>query len=163
MTDPFVLIRLLVLIGVANSAPVFATWLAKDWLDYPIDGGLAFFDGRRLFGASKTLRGVLVSLIFTTLAAPIFGFDWTVGVLVAAGALLGDLAASFTKRRLGLAVHAQAFGLDQVPESLLPLLFLQPSMRLVALDMLILVIVFIALEALLSALLFRLHVRDRPY
>ena len=42
--------------------------------------------------------------------------------ILAAASMAGDLLASFLKRRFGLKVHAQAIGLDQIPEALLPLL-----------------------------------------
>jgi len=42
--------------------------------------------------------------------------------MVALMAMLGDLFSSFLKRRMGLAPSCQAIGLDQIPESLLPML-----------------------------------------
>jgi CDP-2,3-bis-(O-geranylgeranyl)-sn-glycerol synthase len=77
--------------------------------------------------------------------------------------MLGDLASSFVKRRLGRRTHSQALGLDQVPESLLPLLLLQERLALGAGEMALIVALFVALELMLSRLLFRWHLRDRPY
>jgi len=80
----------------------------------PIDLGRTFSDGRRIFGDGKTyqgfvggvLTGVLVGLIeiwvwsaFSLGALPRQTFLSV--TLLAAGALLGDLAKSFLKRRLG--------------------------------------------------------------
>lgn len=80
----------------------------------PIDLGRSFSDGRRIFGDGKTYRGffggvlsgVLVGLIEIWAAA-----TFSLGALpeqtflsitlLATGALLGDLAKSFLKRRLG--------------------------------------------------------------
>jgi len=81
---------------------------------------------------------------------------------LASASMFGDLLSSFIKRRLGLRTHSQAFGLDQVPESLLPLLLLQEHLGLSGGDIALVVTVFIALELLLSRLLFKLHIRDQP-
>ncbi|NLM29875.1 MAG: CDP-2,3-bis-(O-geranylgeranyl)-sn-glycerol synthase [Methanomicrobiales archaeon] len=80
----------------------------------PIDLGREWSDGRRIFGDGKTYRGffggvlcgVLVGLIEISVRSS-FGLTalprHTVlsVILLATGALLGDLAKSFLKRRLG--------------------------------------------------------------
>jgi CDP-archaeol synthase len=152
-----------VLLGVANGAPVFATWLFGKRFGAPLDGGLKFPDGRPLFGPSKTVRGLVLSIACTTLAAALLGFEWIAGAGLAAASMLGDLLSSFIKRRLGLRAHSQAIGLDQIPESLLPLLVLQQHLGLGYGDIAIIVAAFIVLELVLSRMLFRLHIRDRPY
>ena len=48
--------------------------------------------------------------------------DWLALSGLAVGAMAGDLVSSFMKRRLRLKSEAQAVGLDQIPEVLLPLL-----------------------------------------
>lgn len=164
MQDQVLLIgHVLVLLGVANGTPVFATWLLGNRLGTPLDGGLKFPDGRPLFGPSKTVRGLVLAVACTALAAALLGFGWITGAALAAASMLGDLLSSFIKRRLGLRTHSQAFGLDQVPESLLPLLVFQQRLGLGYGDIAVLVAAFIVLELLLSRLLFRLHIRDRPY
>jgi CDP-2,3-bis-(O-geranylgeranyl)-sn-glycerol synthase len=163
MADPILLARVLLLLGTANGAPIFAKALLKDRLGTPLDGGLKFADGRPIFGASKTIRGLMVSIGCTALAAWLLGVEWTIGAGFAAGSMAGDLISSFTKRRLGLPVHAQALGLDQIPEALLPLLLFQTRLGLSTPDIAVLLAAFIVLELTLSRLLFRLHIRDRPY
>jgi CDP-2,3-bis-(O-geranylgeranyl)-sn-glycerol synthase len=84
----------------------------------PIDGGVIWRDGRRLLGEGKTVRGFVLGVLagvavggaelwVQTLAG--WTFSWfflplhtavTVCTL-ALGALLGDLAKSFIKRRIG--------------------------------------------------------------
>lgn len=76
----------------------------------PMDFGKNFGDGRRIFGSGKTWRGffggVLSGIIFGILLIFIgdyFGFvihTYLSVVLLAFGALLGDLVKSFFKRRL---------------------------------------------------------------
>lgn len=163
MSDPVLLFKLLLLLGIANGAPVFATKLFKDRLAMPLDGGLTFADGRPLLGASKTIRGIVAALLCTTLAAPLLSLDWRLGAIVAVAAMAGDLASSFLKRRLGLKVHAQAFGLDQIPEALVPLLVVQARLGLQPIDIAAVMLAFVLLEILLSWLLFRLRIREQPY
>jgi hypothetical protein len=75
----------------------------------------------------------------------------------------GDLLSSFIKRRLELPPSSQALGLDQIPESFLPLLACSFILPLAVTDILIGTVLFIVGELLLSRLLFKLRVRDRPY
>jgi hypothetical protein len=161
MFDPVAILH--VLLGIANGTPVFAKKLLKERFAAPIDGGLKLRDRQPLFGASKTVRGLALSVVATALAALLLGLDWGTGAMFAVVSMSGDLLSSFTKRRLGLALHAQAFGLDQVPEALLPLLVLRVSLHLSAGDIAVSVVAFIVLELALSRILFRLHIRDRPY
>jgi len=66
----------------------------------------------------------------------------------------------FLKRRLGLFASSQSIGLDQVPESLLPLLATGP---LLPVKMLSSRRPFLVRALALSRILFKLHIRDRPY
>jgi CDP-2,3-bis-(O-geranylgeranyl)-sn-glycerol synthase len=163
MSDIWLLARILLLLGAANGAPVFATKLLGTHFRAPLDAGLRLWDGRPVFGESKTIRGLASALGFTGLAAPLLGFDVTTGITAAAGSMLGDLIASFVKRRLGAPPHSQVFGLDQIPEALLPLLILQSWFALTNIDILVLLGSFILGEVMLSKLLFRLKIRDQPY
>ena len=54
-------------------------------------------------------------------------------------------------------------GLDQIPESLFPLLACRQVLSLTALDIIIATAIFFVGEIVLSRVLFKLHVRDRPY
>ena len=78
-----------------------------------IDGGATFIDGRPLFGSSKTVRGLMLSILATTAFAPLIGLDWRIGALVALMAMIGDLSSSFLKRRMGLDPSDRAIGLDR--------------------------------------------------
>ena len=124
---------------------------------------MAFFDGRPVFGPSKTVRGILVALLSATAGAPLMGLDPVIGLTVAGAAMAGDLFSSFVKRRLNLPPSSQALGLDQIPESLLPMLACRDALSLTAVDIALGVGVFFAGELVLSRLLFRAHLRDEPY
>jgi CDP-2,3-bis-(O-geranylgeranyl)-sn-glycerol synthase len=154
---------LLVLLAVANGTPMLAAKLLGRRFAYPLDGGLRFIDGRPLLGRSKTVRGVALSLLATTAAAPLLGFEWGIGLRVGAFAMIGDLLSSFCKRRLGRASSSPALGLDQIPESLLPLLACRGPLALTAADIATGVIVFFVGEVLLSRLLYAFDLRERPY
>jgi CDP-2,3-bis-(O-geranylgeranyl)-sn-glycerol synthase len=77
--------------------------------------------------------------------------------------MAGDLLSSFMKRRLGLPPSSKAVGLDQVPESLFPLLACRQAFSLTLLDITAGTALFVVGELLLSPVLFRLRIRDRPY
>jgi len=157
------LAQLLVLLSLANGSPVVAKRILGEAYATPIDGSTRFVDGRPLFGPSKTIRGVVVSLLVTALGAPLLGLHFRVGLLVAAAAMAGDLLSSFLKRRFDLAPSSKATGLDQIPESLFPLLACRSALSLTAIDIAAGCVIFFVGEVLLSHLFFRLRLRDRPY
>jgi CDP-2,3-bis-(O-geranylgeranyl)-sn-glycerol synthase len=113
---------LLALITVANGAP----WLIGLWLGSqnarPVDGGRLLSDGQPLLGRSKTWRGLATALAATPLLAMLFAWQPSLGLAVGAAAMIGDLSASYLKRRLGLAPSTNVPGLDQIPEALFPAL-----------------------------------------
>ena len=160
---PLIVIQLLILLILANGTPVIAKKLMGDRLAQPLDGGVRFFDGRPLFGSSKTLRGILLALAVTALGAPIVGLEWHVGLLVGATAMAGDLLSSFIKRRMGLASSSRAFGLDQIPEALFPMLAGGGVYGLSVVDIGAGVVAFFVGEVVVSRVLYRLRLRDRPY
>jgi hypothetical protein len=156
-------LQLLILLALANGSPVIAKLIFGDHCSWPLDGNIKFFDGRPLFGASKTVRGILVSIFITSACAPLLGLTLKIGLVVAITAMAGDLLSSFLKRRLGLQSSSRAVGFDQVPESLFPLLACRHALSLTAMDIVAGTAIFFVGEVLLSRVLFRLHVRDRPY
>jgi hypothetical protein len=161
--QPWRILELLVLLALANGTPVIAKKLLGNRLAWPLDGGARFVDGRPLFGPSKTIRGLLLAIIVTTGGAALFGLGWRIGLLVAALAMAGDLLSSFVKRRLARPPSTRALGLDQIPESLLPLLACKGPLLLSAADILAGVVLFFVGELLLSRLLYKAHIRDQPY
>jgi hypothetical protein len=157
------LLQSVLLLTLANGAPVVAKKLLGARLAFPLDAGARFLDGQPWLGPSKTVRGVVASVVTTAVVAPLLGLSPTTGGLVAALAMIGDLFSSFVKRRLRFPSSSQAIGLDQVPESLLPLLVCRQTLSLTFLDVAIVVGIFIVGELILSRLLYDLHVRDEPY
>jgi CDP-2,3-bis-(O-geranylgeranyl)-sn-glycerol synthase len=73
----------------------------------PIDSGRLFSDGKRIFGDNKTVRGFVSGV---TIGAIVGIFESAllsqkllpIAILASLGALLGDLAGAFVKRRLSI-------------------------------------------------------------
>jgi hypothetical protein len=75
----------------------------------------------------------------------------------------GDLFSSFLKRRLKIPPSNRATGLDQIPESLFPALACRSMLSLTMLDITSVLVIFFIGETVLSRLLFKWNVRDRPF
>jgi len=120
--------------GLANMAPVLMKFWFKG-LAQPIDGGQTW-QGQPLFGRSKTWRGLIFATLFGII---IFGlqqylyrfqgikdislfnynqYNLWLGFLMGLGAILGDLAKSFFKRRLKMAPGHVWIPLDQIDYSI---------------------------------------------
>ena len=98
-----------------------------------------------------------------TAAAPLLGLDWAVGAEAGGLAMTGDLLSSFVKRRIGIEPSGRAFGLDQIPESLLPLLALQGMLDLSLLQVAAITSAFVLLATPVARLSHRLGLRERPF
>jgi CDP-2,3-bis-(O-geranylgeranyl)-sn-glycerol synthase len=72
----------------------------------PMDFGKNFLDGKRVFGSNKTFRGFFFGLTIGVLVGIvellIFDYSPFFVILPPLGALLGDMAGAFLKRRLGI-------------------------------------------------------------
>ena len=157
------LFQLLLLIIIANGAPILIRVLFRGRFNQAVDFGLKMPDGYDILGASKTWRGVCAAIAATPAAAWLMGYSLETGFLVAIYAVVGDLLSSFLKRRLGKEPSSMAFILDQVPESLLPGLMMMDVFKLELQSILIMVLIFIIIELLLSHILYEWGIRKRPY
>jgi len=96
----------------ANAVPVVAGG------ENPLDFGKNFLDGRPIFGKNKTFQGFFFGLVVGTAVglaeSVIFGYPFLFGFLLSLGALLGDLAGAFIKRRLELAPGDMLPVVDQI-------------------------------------------------
>ena len=157
------ILQLMALLILTNGAPVIAKKIFGSRYSIPLDAGSKWFDGRPVFGSSKTYRGILTAVAAGAAGAPLIGLDLPTGLTVAAAAMAGDLFSSFVKRRLNMPPSSQGLGLDQIPESLFPMLACRTALSLTPVDILLGVGLFFAGELLLSRLLYRAHLRDEPY
>jgi hypothetical protein len=155
--------RLLLLLTLANGAPVVAKKILGTHFSYPVDTGTTGPDDQALFGKSKTLRGVLLSILLTSIGALFVGLPCKTGAWIGCAAMAGDLFSSFCKRRMRLPSSSKALGLDQIPESLFPLLVCQRALSLTAKDIIAGVAGFFVGELVLSQFLYKVRLRDQPY
>ncbi|MDZ7662149.1 CDP-archaeol synthase [Thiohalophilus sp.] len=158
------LLLCLFLLLVANGAPILARLLPgiRHW-NRPLDAYRQLADGRRLFGDHKTWRGLIVAVLLTAAAGWLLNLPLWLGALFGALSMLGDLLASFIKRRRQLMPGTAALGLDQLPEALLPLLILYQPLGLGWQEMLLVPLLFMLIDLLVSRGLYRLPIRRRPW
>ncbi|MCC7276709.1 MAG: CDP-archaeol synthase [Chromatiaceae bacterium] len=154
---------LLLLLIAANGAPILLAWALGPRWDWPLDGGRIHPDGRPWLGGHITTRGLVGAVLATMLLAYLLGLGAGLGALIGLLAMVGDALSSFVKRRLGLQPGDKATGLDQIPESLLPLLAVAGPYGLGWLDLALLVAAFTLFDMGVSGPLYRWHLRGRPY
>lgn len=143
-------LELVLLLVIANGTPFLVRLLFGGRIDLALDGNLELPDGRPLFGPSKTVRGLLSAVLMTALLAPLFALTPLQGAGFGMLAMLGDLLSSFTKRRLDIMISHSAPLLDQLPESLLPLLVMQPVLAVSLGEILLATVVFVLFDLLVS-------------
>ncbi|MCE7913561.1 MAG: CDP-archaeol synthase [Nitrosomonas sp. PRO4] len=156
------MILLFWLIGV-NGAPILVARFVGKQFDYPIDCHQVLFDGRPVLGPSKTFRGLISALVMSVLIGSIFAMPILTSLAFGALSMVGDMTSSFIKRRLGYRSSAMALGLDQIPESLFPLLGCKDLLGISNEQIFLIVVSFFCLELILSRILFWLKIRKTPY
>lgn len=150
---PPVLHDIFLWLSLALPQAVAALWLALPALianpsavifggGEPIDMGKKFYDGRRILGDGKTWKGLigggaagaftgiiqqLIAIAVKNPYFPVFSADALSAVLIVTvlgyGALIGDAAGSFIKRRMGIERGDKAFLLDQLSFLIIALFF----------------------------------------
>ncbi len=151
------------LLVLANGAPVIARRLLGERWAMPVDAGLHLAGGQPLFGSAKTWRGLIAAMLVCAPIGALQGMGVFNGALFGVLSMLGDLLASFIKRRLGIPASGRAWFLDQIPEGLLPLAVLREPLGLDWLDVLLVATSFTLFEWLVSPWLYRLRIRRKPY
>ena len=156
-------LKILILLIVANAAPIFAARWLGDLYACPLDMGKCLPDGQPWFGPSKTGRGIIAAILACVAVGFLLNIHPQISVLLALFAMLGDLTSSFIKRRLHKPSSSRFIGLDQVPESLFPLLVVKEVMAFSMTDIVVMVLLFTLSDLLVSRLLYKWHVRKHPY
>jgi CDP-2,3-bis-(O-geranylgeranyl)-sn-glycerol synthase len=148
----------------ANAIPVITGG------GHPIDFGKKFFDGKPIFGKNKTIRGFLSGLAVGTavgLAESAFFREYPIlfGFLISLGALLGDLAGAFIKRRLGLSPGDLMPLIDQVDFIIGAILFsLFLSLQIMSPALIIAVLIITPpIHILTNFAAYKLRLKNRPW
>lgn len=115
-------LKILVILLVANTAPILFSALLPKVRRWPLDNGRRLADGRPLLGEHKTLWGFLSGIGAAGIFSLLMGLPLAMGLLIGLVSLLGDLLTSFLKRRLGLVEGETAHLFDHLLEGALPLL-----------------------------------------
>jgi CDP-2,3-bis-(O-geranylgeranyl)-sn-glycerol synthase len=147
----------------ANAMPVLAGG------GRPLDFGRKFIDGKPILGQNKTLRGFFAGLIVGTLVGlgetALFGYNILFGLALSIGALFGDLAGAFLKRRLGIAPGGLLPVIDQIDFALgavlLSLLVSPPAMTVELFVMVLVITLPIHLITNLAA--YKLGLKSNPW
>jgi CDP-2,3-bis-(O-geranylgeranyl)-sn-glycerol synthase len=145
----------------ANAVPVIAGG------GTPMDFGKNFFDGKRVFGKNKTFRGFFfgfaVGMAVGLVELILFDYPLLFAVLSPLGALLGDLAAAFLKRRLGIAPGGLLPIIDQVDFVVGALLFSLP-LAIISWELAIAVIIITPpIHLLTNFLAYKLKLKKNPW
>jgi len=147
----------------ANALPVVAGG------GLPVDFGRKFFDGKPIFGKNKTYRGFFFGLAVGTVAGlvetVIFHYPVLFGLLLSLGALLGDLAGAFLKRRLNIAPGGLLPVVDQV-DFIVGAIFFSLPIFIDALSFELIVIVLIItppIHLLTNLVAYKLGLKSNPW
>jgi CDP-2,3-bis-(O-geranylgeranyl)-sn-glycerol synthase len=149
----------------ANAIPVITGG------GHPIDFGKKFFDGRPIFGKNKTIRGFLSGLAVGTAVglaeSALFRPEYPVlfGFLLSFGALFGDLAGAFMKRRLGLSPGDLMPLIDQVDFIIGAILFsLFLSLQIMSPALIVAVLIITPpIHILTNLAAYKLGLKNRPW
>lgn len=169
--------------GIANVTPIFAAQIAAlKRFDTPIDFGKTYH-GKRIFGAHKTWRGLIAGIVFGTLALGLQQLavvhsgwlqSWThqvnyaqlptliVGPLFAVGALGGDAIESFFKRQRSIAPGQGWFPFDQTDYIIGGAIATMPFVTLNLLQYVWLVVLWLVVHVVSSAIGYLMGVKERP-
>jgi CDP-2,3-bis-(O-geranylgeranyl)-sn-glycerol synthase len=100
---------------IANALPVFSKFRFLTKINFPLDFNKRFIDKKRIFGNSKTFIGCLFGLFGgTCFGVFLIGQQLLLSFALSAGAIIGDLIASFFKRRFSIKVGEPIPILDQL-------------------------------------------------
>ena len=107
---------------------------------------MSLWDGQRLLGRHKTWRGLASGVAAGAILGWWLGLGPVVGAGIGGAALAGDALSSAIKRRLDRRPGTEIWGLDQFPESLLPLLLFREPLGLSLGQAFAVVVVFVVLD-----------------
>jgi CDP-2,3-bis-(O-geranylgeranyl)-sn-glycerol synthase len=145
----------------ANAVPVIAGG------GPPLDLGKNFFDGKPIFGKNKTLRGffsgMAIGVAVGLTESIFFGYPLLFSVLSPLGALMGDLAGAFLKRRLGIAPGGLLPIIDQIDFAVGAILFSLPLSMMYWQLAITVIIITAPIHLLTNFLAYKLKLKNNPW
>jgi CDP-2,3-bis-(O-geranylgeranyl)-sn-glycerol synthase len=134
----------------------------------PIDFGKKFPDGKPIFGKNKTFRGFFSGLVIGTLVGFVESiffpeYHFAFGFLISLGALLGDLAGAFIKRRIGIAPGNLLPVVDQI-DFIIGAIIVSLPLKILYLELTIAVLIItIPLHLLTNFAAYKLGLKSNPW
>jgi CDP-2,3-bis-(O-geranylgeranyl)-sn-glycerol synthase len=146
----------------ANAVPVLAGG------GLAIDFGKKLLDGKPVFGKNKTFRGFFAGLAVGTATglaeSKVFNYPIMFGLLLSLGALAGDLAGAFLKRRLDIPPGGLLPVIDQLDFILGAILFSLPLSIAWNWELLVTILVITPpLHLLTNFVAFKLRLKSNPW
>jgi CDP-2,3-bis-(O-geranylgeranyl)-sn-glycerol synthase len=146
----------------ANAVPVLAGG------GLAIDLGNKLSDGRPIFGKNKTFRGFFAGLAVGTAAGLaesfVFNYPLMFGLLLSLGALFGDLAGAFVKRRLDIPSGGLLPVVDQVDFIVGAILFSLPLSMVRSWELLVTVLIITPpIHLLTNFAAYKLGLKSNPW
>lgn len=181
MSDALRALLLFLPAAVANGLPVLANHIPglRNW-HTPVDFG-KYYRGRRILGDHKTWRGLVTgtiggmmtgALIYAAYPSLVHHFadiPFTpllemiiIGGVLGFGALAGDVAESFFKRRRNVLSGQSWFPFDQIDYIFGGLLFVWPLVNLSAAQAVLIVMVYFCVHLIASYIGYLLKLKDKP-
>jgi CDP-2,3-bis-(O-geranylgeranyl)-sn-glycerol synthase len=163
----FLIIAYIVPMYLANATPII--FHGKK----PLDFGKTIFE-KRIFGDGKTILGTLAGILVGSIAGIIFSIIFPdilllipnyliLSILLASGAMFGDIFESFFKRRFGFKSGQKCFLFDQIDFVLggliLSFIILMPKIELV----LIILFLTIFIHIITNIIAFKIGLKKVPW
>ncbi|MEM2937075.1 MAG: CDP-2,3-bis-(O-geranylgeranyl)-sn-glycerol synthase [Candidatus Bathyarchaeia archaeon] len=146
----------------ANATPVLIGG------NLPIDLGKNFLDRKPIFGKNKTFRGFFAGLAVGTVVGFVesaFFPEYPVafGFLISLGALLGDLAGAFIKRRIGITPGGLLPVVDQI-DFIIGAIVLAIPLKILYLELVLTVLIItIPIHMLTNFAAYKLGLKKNPW
>ncbi len=145
---------------VSNMSPLLVTRLIGG--GRPLDMGINFVDGKRLFGDNKTVEGTFSIIIVGSILGLIYDLKF-IGFIQALGVAVGDIVGSFMKRRLCIEPGGSLPFIDQELFMILAILLSNPFLKLSLRQIAFILAITPVLHLVSNAVAFLIGLKEVPY
>lgn len=146
----------------ANSAPLAISRFVPRTLRVPMDFGLNAGDGNRLLGEGKTVLGFFAGIAAGWIVGLLQG-NASLGALLGLGAMTGDAAGSFVRRRMGLVRGADVPILNQLDFVVGALLFSSLERSWNIIELVAICVLTIPLHRLTNWIAYKAGIKGEPW